>query len=73
MIVMTKQPLKNQYQSFLLRCVWFTEADEGEGETAVWRFTLREVSAEPQEHSFSTIHELTTFLTAELNKNNPAS
>ncbi len=54
-------------QSFLLRCVC-SDKGEGEGETAVWRFTLRDVSAQPQEHVFTTINELSDFLVAELNK-----
>jgi hypothetical protein len=68
----SKQPPTVRTQSFLLRCVCLDKG-EGEGETAVWRFTLRDVSAQPQEHRFSTIHELIDFLMAELNKNNLAS
>jgi hypothetical protein len=69
----TDQLLTSHHRSFLLRCVGLVAVDgEKGGETAVWRFTLRDVAAEPQEHLFSTINELADFLTAELNQNNAA-
>ena len=67
------------YQSFLLRCSCVTLIDDAqERQTAVsptrhagvWRFTLRTVAAEPQEHLFSNVHELTEFLMAELTQKN---
>ena len=44
------------YQSFLLRC-WLARPAVGD-EPAQWRFSLRQVAAEPQEYAFGTLAEL---------------
>ena len=52
------------YQSFLVRC-WLIPA-AATGEPPVWRFELREVSAEPQKHRFSDLEQLKAFMSAKL-------
>jgi len=51
------------YQSFLVRCWLIPAAATGE---PVWRFELREVSAEPQKHRFSDLEQLKAFMSAKL-------
>lgn len=52
------------YQSYLIRC-WLVSSST-ESEYPIWRFELREVSAEPQKHRFSDLEQLKTFLSATL-------
>ena len=52
------------YQSFLLRC-WSMPSTSAE-EPQIWRFALRDVSAEPTQRSFSSIEALMAYLSAEL-------
>jgi hypothetical protein len=54
------------YQSFLLRC-WQAPATV-EGDPSVWRFVVRDISAEPTEHAFSSLEQLMAFVAAELQK-----
>ena len=52
------------YQSYLIRC-WLMPSSTA-GELPVWRFELREVSAEPQKHRFTDVMKLGFFLRTEL-------
>jgi hypothetical protein len=52
------------YQSFLVRC-WLIPSATAET-PAVWRFELRDVSAEPQKYRFSDLEQLKDFINAEL-------
>ncbi len=61
----SNQPPTIRQQSFLLRCVC-SDKGQGKGETAVWRFELRQVSAEPRIYRFSDLEELKLFIAAEL-------
>lgn len=56
-----EQPI---YQSFLVRC-WFV-APASAGKAPVWRFELRDVSAEPQKQRFSDLEQLKNFVATEL-------
>jgi hypothetical protein len=56
-----EQPI---YQSFLLRC-WLS-APPTSGNSAVWRFALREVSADYPEHGFSDLEKLREFVAQQL-------
>ncbi|MFT5196280.1 MAG: hypothetical protein ACI85U_003311 [Candidatus Promineifilaceae bacterium] len=63
-----QQPRPSQsHKSFLLRC--WQEADSAQDGAQVWRFSVREVRQEPQEHSFSTPGQLLDFLTHTLTEN----
>lgn len=52
------------YQSFLVRCWLIPSATTDE--PPIWRFELREVSAEPQKHRFSDLEQLKAFLSTKL-------
>lgn len=52
------------YQSFLVRCWLISPATAGE--PPAWRFELREVSAEQQQHRFSNLEQLKDFMSAKL-------
>jgi hypothetical protein len=50
------------FQSYLLRC-WQVQ---DEADPPVWHFALRDVSAEPSQHSFSTLEQLLAYIAADL-------
>lgn len=52
------------YQSFLVRC-WFI-LPAASDEPPMWRFELRDVSAEPEKHHFSDLEQLKAFMSAKL-------
>lgn len=52
------------YQSFLVRC-WLVSPATADG-PPIWRFELRDVSAEPQKHRFSDLEQLKAFLSTKL-------
>lgn len=59
------------YQSFLIRC-WLINRAAIDGQPT-WRFTIREISSEPQEHSFGDLDQLMAFLAGELMENTPGN
>jgi len=61
----SNQPPTIRKKSFLLRCVC-SDKGQGEGETAVWRFELCQVSAEHRLYRFTDLEALKLFITAEL-------
>lgn len=67
---MVRRPIES-YQSFLLRC-WYTPAGQA-GEPPAWRISLRDVSAEPQEHAFRTLEQMIAFVSAEFQQTNDLS
>ena len=58
------QQVNPVYQSFLLRC-WLPAPVTG-SDLAVWRFVLREVSAEYPEQGFSDLEKLKEYVALQL-------
>lgn len=52
------------YQSVLVRC-WLLPSSMAD-EPQAWRFELRDVSAEAQQHRFSDLEQLKAFILAKL-------
>lgn len=57
---MRKQRSAHRYRSFILRC-WQEQADDGE-QIWAWRFSIREITEEPEEQACSSPGELLDFL-----------
>ena len=68
---MAQNETSTPYESYLLRCWQVSPATSAE--PAQWRFTLRDVSAEPKEQAFASLAELMSHLAKELGSEDTAS